>query len=269
MNARDDSPGTLQAVDEIVDVGVLIGTNRKGTAMKAYYGAVASTLVFGLVAVGTAVLPGAAQESKSGTQTTATAPVYKPPLRGAPSGRVGGGTRSGSARDMFVLSALVPEDSGLTMSEQPTLYWFISSATTLPVEVAISDPRATQPLLETRLPSPVQPGVHRVKLADHGVRLVPGVAYRWSVTVISDVNRRSRDILAGGVIERVEPPAGLREKLAAVPGDEYPFVYSEAGLWYDALDSISALIDVRPNDTQLRKQRAALLTQVGLPEIGN
>jgi hypothetical protein len=87
--------------------------------------------------------------------------------------------------------------------------------------------------------------------------------------VISDVNRRSRDILAGGVIERVEPPAGLREKLAQVPRDEYPFAYAAAGLWYDALDSISDLIEARPSDAQLKKQRAALLTQVGLPEVGN
>jgi Domain of Unknown Function (DUF928) len=170
---------------------------------------------------------------------------------------------------MFVLSALVPDDSGLTMSEQPALYWFISNATTLPVEVAISDPRATQPVLETRLPSPVQPGVHRIKLADHGVRLAPGVAYRWSVSVISDVNRRSRDILAGGVIERVDAPTGLRQKLAVTPSDELPFIYAEAGLWYDALHSISDLIELRPNDAQLRKQRSALLTQVGLPEIGD
>jgi Domain of Unknown Function (DUF928) len=242
--------------------------------MKAH-GSVASILVAGLVAVGITVLPGAAQEPKSGAPksgpqtTTATAPVYKPPLRGAPSGRVGGGTRSGSARDMFVLSALVPVDSGLTTSEQPVLYWFISNATTLPVEVAISDPRATQPLLETRLPSPVQPGVHRIKLADHGVRLAPGVAYRWSVSVISDVNRRSKDILAGGVIERVEAPTGLRQKLALTPSDQYPFIYADAGLWYDALDSISNLIELRPNDAQLQKQRSALLTQVGLPEIGD
>ena len=124
-------------------------------------------------------------------------------------------------------------------------------------------------MLETRLPGPVQPGVHRIKLADHGIRLAPGVAYRWSVSVISDVNRRSRDILAGGVIERVEPPAGLREKLAQVPRDEYPFTYAAAGLWYDALDSISDLIEARPSDAQLQKQRSALLTQVGLPEIGN
>jgi Domain of Unknown Function (DUF928) len=237
--------------------------------MKAY-SAASSALVAGLVALGASALPGAAQETKSGTQPTtvaAPAPVYKPPLRGAPAGRVGGGTRSGSVRDIFVLSALVPEDTGLTVSEQPLLYWFISTATALPVEVAISDPRATQPLLEVRLPSPVQPGLHRIKLADHGVRLAPGVAYRWSVTVISDVNRRSRDILAGGVIERVEAPAGLPEKLAQSRKEEHSFLYAQAGLWYDALASISEMIEVTPYDAQLRKQRSGLLMQVGLPEL--
>jgi hypothetical protein len=237
--------------------------------MKAH-SAVLSTVVAGLVAVGISALPGAAQQTKSGTPpttVTAPAPVYKPPLLGAPAGRVGGGTRSGSARDIFVLSALVPEDAGLTMSEQPSLYWFISSATALPVEVAVSDPRATQPVLETRLPSPVQPGVHRIKLADLGVRLAPGVSYRWSVSVISDVNRRSRDILAGGVIERVQAPAGLQEKLAQSRKEEHPFLYAQAGLWYDALTSISELIEVTPYDAQLRKQRAGLLNQVGLPEL--
>jgi uncharacterized protein DUF928 len=237
--------------------------------MKAH-SAVASTLVAGLVAVGISAPPGAAQDTKQGTPATtvtAPAPVYKPPLLGAPAGRVGGGTRSGSARDIFVLSALVPEDTGLTVSEQPSLYWFISSATALPVEVAISDPRATQPVLETRLPSPVQPGLHRIKLADLGVRLAPSVSYRWSVTVISDVNRRSRDILAGGVIERVETPAGLQAKLAQSRKEEHPFLYAQAGLWYDALASISELIEVTPYDAQLRKQRAGLLNQVGLPEL--
>ena len=236
--------------------------------MKAFR-AVALTLVAGLVAVGMPVLPGAAEEPKTGTPTTTVnAPVYKPPLRGAPGGRVGGGTRGASARDMFVLSALVPDDSGLTVSEQPSLYWFISSVTTLPVEVAITDPRATQPLLEIRLPAPVQPGMHRIKLTDHGISLAPGVAYRWSVTVIPDLNRRSRDILAGGVIERVEAPASLREKLAQSRKEEHPFLYAEAGIWYDALTVLSELIDHTPHDAQLKKQRSALLTQVGLPEIG-
>ena len=52
----------------------------------------------------------------------APAPVYKPPPRGAPGGRMGGGTRgiSGAA----VVSILAPDHVGLTMQEQPSLHWF-------------------------------------------------------------------------------------------------------------------------------------------------
>lgn len=262
----DEELGMLQAL-KFVGRGVL----TRGAGMKAHR-PVLSSLIAALVAGGISALPGAAQETKSGIQpttVTAPAPVYKPPLVGAPAGRVGGGTRGGSARDIFVLSALVPEDTGLTISEQPSLYWFISTATTLPVEVAISDPRATQPLVETKLSSPAKPGIQRIRLADLGVRLEPGVAYRWSVSVIPDANRRSRDILAGGVIERVDAPAGLREKVAQSRKEEHPSLYAGAGLWYDALASISEQIEVTPFDAQLRKQRSALLTQVGLglPEL--
>jgi len=181
---------------------------------------------------------------------------------------VGAGTRGSGERDIFVLSVLAPDHTGLTVSEQPSLYWFISQATGLPVEVAIADPRTTQPLLERRLPSPVPPGVHPIKLADFGVRLVPGVTYRWSVTVIADPDRRARDLLAGGLIERVDHPARLRERLAQARAEEVPFLYAEAGLWYDALAAISELIDRAPGDTVLLNQRAALLGQVGLPKLG-
>jgi hypothetical protein len=231
----------------------------------------AMALIAALVGVGITVSLGAAQEPKPDSSKAAvSAPLlYKPPLRGAPAGRVGGGTRGVGSRDMFVLSALVPDDSALTASEQPSLYWFISNVTTLPVEVTISDPRATEPLLETRLPGPIQPGVHRIRLADHGIRLAPGVAYRWSITVIPDLNRRSRDILAGGTIERIEPPFEFREQLKQSRQEDRPALFAGAGLWYDALASISELIEKTPNDEQLRKQRSALLTQVGLPELAD
>jgi hypothetical protein len=156
---------------------------------------------------------------------------------------------------------------GLTVSEQPSLYWAISNATTLPVELAVMDPRKTEPVLEKRLPSPVTAGVHRIRLADYGVRLDPGVAYRWSVTVVPDANRRSRDILAGATIERVETQAELREKVGRSEKDRLPFLYAESGLWYDALAAISELIETAPQDSALQKQRDALLSQAGLPQF--
>ena len=194
--------------------------------------------------------------------------VYKPPLRGAPGGRVGGGTRGTSARDVFVLSALAPDHMGLTASEQPSLYWFISTGTSLPVEIAITDPQGVKPLLESRLTGAVERGVHRIDLAEHGVRLEPGVPYRWSVTVIPDEKRRSRDILAAATVERIVPPDELRARISTTPREHLPAVYAEAGLWYEALAIISDLIDRNPGDASLREQRAALLSQVGLPDIG-
>jgi hypothetical protein len=188
-------------------------------------------------------------------------------MRGAPGGRVGGGTRGVTGRDVFVLSVMAPDHRALTLSEQPSLYWYISGDTALPIELAIADPDGTQPLLETRLPSPARRGIHRIRLADYPVKLEPRVAYRWSVTVVADPNRRSRDILASGTIERVEPSPALAARLQSARKDDLPFIYAEEGIWYDALAALSDLIDSAPEDAELQRQRAALLTQARLPQI--
>jgi hypothetical protein len=200
------------------------------------------------------------------TESSASVPVYVPPKRGAPGGRIGGGTR-GTQREVFVLSVLAPDHSGFTIREQPSLYWFISNSTSLPVELTVMDPQGVQPILEIRLPSPVTAGVHRILLSDYNVRLAPGGAYRWFVSVVPDADRRSKDITAGGAIERVEMPEGLKAKVAQASKSDLPSLYGEAGLWYDTVAAISELIDAAPQDQALRKQRTALLTQVGLTGI--
>jgi uncharacterized protein DUF928 len=211
-----------------------------------------------------------AMENKAGTPSSAqpglqpAGLVYRPPLRGAPGGRVGGGSRGGGA---VSVTALVPEGRALTSLEQPSVSWYLSSPTPAPVEVTISDDRAVKPLLEVRLPQPVQPGVQRIRLADYGVKLEPGVQYKWFVTVVVDPARRSRDVLAGGTIERVEPNAELSARLASARPETLPMIYAEAGLWYDALGAIADLLDQSPNDQTVREGRAQLLSQAGLPKV--
>jgi Domain of Unknown Function (DUF928) len=200
------------------------------------------------------------------TTASVPAPVYTPPKRGAPGGRVGGGTR-GTQREVFVLSVLAPDHSGFTTMEQPSLYWFISNSTSLPVELTVMDPQGIQPILETRIPAPVQAGVHRIRLSDFDIRLAPGAAYRWFVAIVPDADRRSKDILAGGAVERVEMPADLKAKLDQAPKSDLPSIYAEAGLWYDTVAAISELIEAAPQDQALRQQRTALLSQVGLTGI--
>jgi hypothetical protein len=206
------------------------------------------------------------EADKKAAAPVVAAPVYKPPLRGAPGGRLGGGTR-GTGRDVFVLSVLAPDHSGLTQHEQPSLYWYISNPTALPVEFTIMDPTAVQPLLEMRIPGPISAGIHEIRLADHGIRLAPDAVYRWYVAVVPDSGRRSRDILAGGTIQRITLAPDVAAKLQARPADEAPFIYAEAGLWYDALAAMSALIQRNPENSELRQRRAALVAQVGLPSV--
>jgi Domain of Unknown Function (DUF928) len=219
----------------------------------------AGALDLGGVSVPVPVTPAFAQ------QTTASQPVYKPPLRGAPGGRVSGASRGRESNPPAVI-LLVPDHTGLTIQEQPTLYWFLSRPTKLPIELTVIEANAVRPIVETRLPPPDRPGIHRINLADHGVRLVPGSTYQWYVALVADPNDRSKDILAGGLIQRVDPSA---VRLDAIPRDPLtaPGLYAEAGAWYDAIASISALIERSPGELLLRSQRAALLEQVGLREI--
>ena len=194
--------------------------------------------------------------------------VYQPPRGlGAPSAgrRVGGGTR-GTNKSVPILSVLAPGHTGLTVREQPDLYWFASDVVTNPVELTLTVEKGETPLLEKRLAIPTHAGVQRVRLSDYGVKLVPGERYNWSIALVLDPKRRSKDVIAVGAIERVER-AGFDQ--AAGPTTDSFYRFAADGLWYDAVMTISELIESSPADSALRKQRAELLDQVDLSEVGN
>ena len=193
--------------------------------------------------------------------------TYKPPLRGAPLTRVGGGTRSfGSA---LAVNVLAPSDTGYTLQEKPTIYWFASQPIDKPVELTVTSTESLQdaakPLLEITLQPPIAKGIHAFRLADHGVALKPGVEYQWFVAVVHNAAQRSNDVLAGGTIKRVTDNPVQAQLKQASPA-QLPAIYAEAGIWYDAIDQLSRQISANQSDRQLRERRAALLDQVGLRE---
>lgn len=193
--------------------------------------------------------------------------TYKPPLRGAPLTRVGGGTRSfGSA---LAVNVLAPSDTGYTLQEKPTIYWFASQPIDKPVEITITSTESLQdaakPLFEITLQPPLAKGIHAFRLTDHGVALKPGVEYQWFVAVVHNAAQRSNDVLAGGTIKRVTDSPVQAQLKQASPA-QLPAIYAEAGIWYDAIDQLSRQISANQSDRQLRERRAALLDQVGLRE---
>ncbi len=193
-------------------------------------------------------------------------PIYQPPLRGAPGGRVGGGTR-GIGEELIALFALTPNHVALTVQEQPTLYWYLSKPAKNPIELTIISEKDTHPLLKTHIPLPSRRGLYPLRLSDFNIRLTTGTLYQWFLTLILDPNRRSRDIVAGAIIERVEVPKTLRSRLLKANREKIPHVYAAAGIWYDAFMAISNLIAEMPDNPVFRKHRAALLEQVGLSAV--
>lgn len=190
--------------------------------------------------------------------------AYQPPLRGATEGgRVGGGTR-GLGDQPVTIDVLAPDHTGLTVSEQPTLYWFVSKRIDQPAELTIIDDKSIEPLVDIKLTPPIEAGIHSLSLAEHGVQLEPGVPYQWFVAVVVDPTQRSNDVIAGGEIQRVSASDTLRSDLGGAGEDQRPAVFAQAGIWYDALDGVSTLIERHPGDAKWKELRAALLEQVGL-----
>lgn len=189
--------------------------------------------------------------------------VYKPPLRGAPAVRIDGGSR-GSGVSLICLTVLAPDHTGLTVREQPSLFWYQSEPADVPFELTVIEEGKPQPLLRIRLPDAKKSGIQHVNLSDYNVKLSTGIEYEWVVALVVDPESRSKDVIASGFIKRVEPSTGLSTRLAHANKENLPAVYAEEGIWYDTVESLSTLADERPHDRSLQAERAALLDQAGL-----
>lgn len=193
-------------------------------------------------------------------------PLYALPQVGKPRGRVGGGRRSAGAA-LPEVYALVPDHVGQTASEQPVLYWYLSSdaPATVKFELTLLDEESIDPLVDAKIESPERSGLQRVVLEDHGIRLTPGEEYQWSVAIVSDDENRSDDVVSSGWVERVSIAEEVSAAAAAASDADRVWVYGQAGLWYDALDAAYLEMMENPGDPKARAQFERLLSEAELP----
>ncbi len=212
-----------------------------------------------------------AQSSSGGTSSSASqkaraVPVYTPPKRGAPLARVGGGSR-GVEDGLPYISVITPDHVGYTSMSAPVLYWYISEDMKTRFEFALINDDDIEPMVEVTSEQMMTAGLNSMNLADHGVTLQPGVAYQWSVALVSDENKRSSDIVSSGQIELLEMTEEQKTVLENTRGEDRVAILAREGYWYDTFDSMSRLIADNPDNATLRTQRAALLEQIGLPVV--
>jgi hypothetical protein len=183
------------------------------------------------------------------------APVYKPPMRGAPAGGIGGATRGDKE-----VQLLVPNHTARTISDQPNLYWYLAKPVTARIKLTIARGDEEQPFFYKEL-QVAKAGINVIRLADYGVPLQRDLKYEWCI--ITEMDEHC------GTVSVVAPPPQLQAKLKTAGAGKAYYVYAEEGLWYDALRAISEMIEASPDKKDLRADRAALLEQVGLTDAAD
>ncbi len=169
-------------------------------------------------------------------------------------------TRNGAHRKLPNLFVLTPDHVGLTVQEQPTIFFYLSDTTDTKLVVTITKDGEADPVLETQLPA--TKGIGRLSLAEKNVKLEPDVQYQITFALKPDAKKHSEDLCAGGMIKRVKPPEALVARLVARadPMDR-AIAYARQGIWYDALAVLSDEIDDKdvPSDKaiSMRHRRRA------------
>jgi len=183
---------------------------------------------------------------------------YQPPNLGAPQHRVGGGTRG-----ICQLCVLAPAHTAITTQAQPRLYWFIAPGFANEIRFRLSETGSRLPLLEIVLPPNRNGGIQHLDLADYNLELEPDKLYEWSVMLEPQPHQRWLDLISTGRII-LDPRA---PNLGKVPAQQRPFLAARKGYWYDALDTLSRLLQKSPDKARWHTQRATLLEQGGLARV--
>lgn len=207
--------------------------------------------------------------SVSQADETVDLPIYKPPCRGAPEVRVGGGTR-GMRQSAPSIHALAPKHTGLTYRAQPDLFWHASHTTPTHYEFILISEDDIEPLINARLEGVYSAGTHRISLPDYGLSLESGKTYEWTVLQAPHEEQDYAALSASARIRRVKPN---NETVAAELKDAGTEIlisaYADAGLWYDSLEAAIELIESNPDNTRSQQILISLLRQVGLNDAAN
>ncbi|EKQ70612.1 protein of unknown function DUF928 [Leptolyngbyaceae cyanobacterium JSC-12] len=191
---------------------------------------------------------------------------YNPPKLRRAIRTAGTGSRGCERLSQVTILPLVPDNHvGLTVSPRPTFMAFLAGAKS--AEFTLVEPGVNKPLVVQTV-QPNSKGIIKVNLPATTPDLVAGKDYRWSVAVICNPKRRSQDIYAQGWIQRVPMSNELGKAIASTRSEQARArLYAEAGMWYDAISTLSNATSADPKNSAIREDLASLLNQVGLPNI--
>lgn len=191
--------------------------------------------------------------------------AFQPPKVGLPGQRQdGGGVRGGNNPTCPTgssLTAVMPTSNiGLTVSETPTLFWYVPATAPVDMEFVLRDEMGKvideQTLAVT--------GTAGIVSLNPSKPLEVGKSYHWFFSMICNPADRAGDRFVGGWIKRVEMSSNLTQDLEAAKPNDRPAIYARESLWFDTVASLADLHRNNANDPTIAAQWEELLKSVDL-----
>lgn len=171
--------------------------------------------------------------------------------------------RAGSDRAIGTrVSLILANHRSLTFSAQPTLYWFVSGHVQQ-IEHLLFEGDALKPVFQETVRNVREAGMHALPLAERGIRLHPGVPYRWVAVIAPEGPGQALTQLAGEIMH-VAPTPETAQKIARAPANRLPAVLGAAGAWPELIDALSTRATRGHDRQKWLGYRARVLRQVGL-----
>lgn len=200
-----------------------------------------------------------------------------PPKDPPPGGRVlGGATRGSCPQVKLDLTALVPFTQephsvtnvwSLTTAAHPTFWFYVPySQNVSPAMFVLQDQNSNQ-IYEKAIAPPTNPGIISVSLPVDAPKLAVNQQYRWFLTFSCDTAKQSPPVYVEGVIKRVNLSSEITKQLqTATPLQQFA-IYSQNGIWHEALTTLAKLRQKNPEDTALKTQWQDLLVSIHLGDV--
>ena len=164
------------------------------------------------------------------------------------------------------VTLLVPQDHiASTVLERPTFLWNVSQKLSLPLRFTLLEP-GKKPIFVKQL-NP-EPGIVALKLPQNSLPLKIGKTYRWTVTIVCNQKRPSRNLFAQAWIERVALPKSNNLSETTFNSSFCSAEYAQLGIWYDALSCNYAQLIKNQNSSNSRfPEFWSLLKEIDLPNL--
>lgn len=183
---------------------------------------------------------------------------------GRPGQRTAGGSRSNCTSDRLNLVALLPKSHwGKTFTERPTFWLYISSLPKSEIlgELVLQDENRND---IDRIPVRLSQNAQLVglKVPKTSAPLAVDRWYRWYFKIYCSSHPSSSPIFVQGWIQRVALNTATESLIRKTNRPDV--VYSQQGIWYDAVNYLAQLVLNYPESSIIRQDWQKLLTAKGV-----